>query len=154
MKRQPINVRLELLFILLATALAGFLVFPIWHAQFDFPFLIKNIVLVFAAVLLFKHVFFLKYTWLSHFQKIRIALIPFSVPIIFIFIRILNQFTTYIDENAIADFMDHLSFEKQQFLTNYVRMEFVTVAVMAIAGAIALPFRLLVSIWKEVNKRG
>ncbi len=152
--KHPINYKLEFLFLLLGACLAGFLVLPIVHARIDFPFIWYNVIFSFAAVILFKHVFLLHHTWLNHFQKLKIALIPLSVPIIFTFIRMLNGFTTHIDEVAIADSFAHLPIERRQFFTAYIKTEYIAVAVTAIAGAILFPFRLLINIWREVNNKG
>jgi len=124
---------------------------PIYMYEINFPFTFQNGVLIFCAILLFKHVFFLKYTWLNHFQKIKIALIPLSIPIIVSFMRMLNAFTTYTDEQPLADMMGHMSFEDQKGMVRYIKIEYVIVAVMAIAAAIIMPFRMLVSVWREVK---
>lgn len=66
--------------------------------------------------------------------------------------RMLNSFTTYIDEVALADLMTEIPYEKQMLLTKYIRIEFIASGVMAIVSAIILPFKLLISIWREVNR--
>lgn len=147
------SIKLELLFIVLAIVLAGFLVFPIWYAGIDFPFYAKNVLLAIAGVLLIKYLFFLKHTWLNQYQKIKIALIPLSVPLIFIFIRMMNQFNTFMDEMPLADLMMDMPYEEQRFYAQYIKVEYVAVAVTAVVGSILLPFRLLVSVWREVNNR-
>lgn len=151
--KPPQSIRLQILFIVLAIALAAFLVFPIWQANIDFPFYQKNIILAIAGVLLFQFIFFLKYTWLDRYQKLKIALIPLSVPVIFIFIRMLNQFTTFMDEMPLAELMNGMPYDEQQFLASYIKIEYVAVGVLAIVGAILFPFKLLKSVWREVNNR-
>jgi hypothetical protein len=138
---------------LLAAALTSIVLFPIVYSGVNFPFLWQNAVLVFAAVILFKHIFFLKHSWLDSFQKIKIALIPFSVAMIFVLMRMLNVFTRYIDEMPLAELMDHLSFEEQSALARYIKVEYVTSAVVTLTAAIIFPIRMLVSIWREVNQR-
>ncbi len=152
-QKYSFNLKFELLFFLLAAVLAAILIMPIIRADIGFPFLIKNITVIVLAVLLFKHVFFLKYTWLNNFQKIKIALIPLSIPLIVFLFRLLNGFTTYIDEIPLGDLMQDIPFEEQRTLSNYIRIEYVTMSVMAIIAALIFPFRLLVNIWREVNRR-
>lgn len=151
--KNPINLKFEFLFLLVAVVLATIVVAPILQAEIEFPFLIKNIILVFLAVLIFKHIFFLKFTWLNHYQKIQIAIIPLSVALIFTIMRMLNAFTTFCDEVALGDIMPHLAFEDQKFYTKYIRIEYIAIAVTAIAGSMILPIRLLINIWKQVNNR-
>ena len=148
-----INIRFELLFLLLAAVLSFVLVFPIIQSNVDFPFLAKNIFLAMTAVLLFKHIFLLKFTWLNRFQKLKIAIIPFSIPFILVMVRMLNGFTTFADEMPLADMMQDVPYERQLFLARYIKIEYVAVAVMAISAGIILPFRLLISIWREVNRK-
>lgn len=151
--QKTVSYRLEFLFILLAAVLAFVLVFPIIQASPDFPFLKKNIFLAFAAVFLFEHIFFLKYSWINQFQKLKIALIPFSIPLTLVMVRMLNGFTTFADEMPLADIMKDLPYERQLTMARYIKIEYVSVAVMAIAAGIIFPFRLLVSIWREVNRK-
>ena len=130
----------------------GIILFPIYNANIDFPFKFQNAVLIFIAVILLKHIFLLKHSWLNRYQKLKIALIPLSVPLIIYLMRMLNSFMAFIDEVALADIMKDLSYERQVFLTKYIRIEFVASGVMAIIAAIVFPFKLLISIWKEVNR--
>ena len=150
---QTTSYRLEFLFLILAAAFALILVFPIYYAGVDFPFLIKNIIIIFIGVILFKHIFFLKYSWINKYQKLKIALIPLSVPLVIILVRTLNGFTTFIDEMPMADLMPELDYERQKFFSQYIRIEYIAVCVVAIAASIILPFKLLVSIWREVNRK-
>lgn len=151
--KNSFNLRLELLFLLLAVFLTIAVLFPMLFFKVDFPFMIKNAILVFISVLLFKHIFFLSHSWIDRYQKLKIALIPFSVALIFILIRLLNGFTTFADEMPLADLMEHLPFSQQHFLSRYIKVEFIASAVVAISLAIIFPFRMLVSVWREVNRR-
>ena len=126
---------------------------PIWQAQVEYPFYVKNTAFIIIGVMLVKHIFFLKYTWLNNFQKLKILFIPLSIPMILILIRTLNSFTAFADQVALAELMPDLSFERQRFLSRYIKAEFIIVAVVAISAGILFPFRLLVSVWREVNNR-
>ena len=146
------NLRLEFLFLLLAAVLVVFILFPIVYAEIQYPFYWQNALLIIIAVFLIKHIFLLKHSWLNKFQKVKIVLIPLCIPLIIYLMRMLNQFTTYIDEVPLADLMTNLSYDRQLFLTRYIRVEFIAWGVMAIVGAIILPFKLIISIWREVNR--
>ncbi len=150
--KQNVNLRLELLFLLLAAVLTAVILLPIRQAGIEFPFYAKNMILIFVSVMWIKHIFLLKHSWINQFQKLKIALIPLSIPFIIALARMLNSFTAYIDEIALADLMLELPYEEQKFLIRYIRIEYVTVGVTAIVAAIILPFKLMISVWREVNR--
>ena len=71
----------------------------------------------------------------------------------FTMMRMLNAFTTFCDEVPLADLMPDMSIDQMRFTTDYIRTEYVFVGVAAIVASIIFPFRLLVSIWREVNRK-
>lgn len=150
---QYFSLRLEILFLILAAALTAFVLFPIRHAGIDFPYYAQNAIFVLLSVILFKHIFLLKYSWINRFQKLKIAFIPLSVVLIIMLIRMLGDFINFMDEQPLSDLMPDMPYERQKFLTAYIRVEYITSAILAITAAIILPFRFLVSIWREVNRR-
>ena len=128
------------------------ILFPILHKTNAFPLTLINSIAIVAFITIFRYTFFLKYTYLAHLKYLKIVLIFLSIPIIFNLINNLNYFISYLDELSYEAFLGHLNANTRNSLETYIRSEMLLFSVGSIIAAILLPFRLIVSLWRQRNR--
>lgn len=64
----------------------------------------------------------------------------------------LSEFQFFLDEEGTYAIVDHLRIDRQIPLSKYIRSETIFFGVGALIATIALPIRMLVSIWRVINR--
>jgi hypothetical protein len=54
---------------------------------------------------------------------------------------------------GLMDMLNYLPFEQQKKLSTYIKTEYLLTGVGAIAASIIFPLRLIVAIWRKINRR-
>ncbi len=143
---------LEAIWWILAVGACYLVIFPITSVAPLYPFLYPNALFVLAAVILFRYIFFMKYSLIARSQVVKVALIFLSIPLIFHLVSQLNQFVTTADVYDHNDYLSHLSGSKRQNLEQYIRTEMVLFGTTAIIAGLAFPVALLRSVWRQRNR--
>jgi hypothetical protein len=64
----------------------------------------------------------------------------------------LMQLQNMLDEDGFLTFLSHLDGDTAQSMYRYIRSEYFFFGVTCVIGAILLPIRMIVSIWRQKNR--
>lgn len=151
--RRRLSIQLELLFWLFTAVIAFALIYPIYRTGSDFPFTTMLLIFIVAFVTLTRYLFLLKFTFLAHQKWTKAVVIIGSIPLIFYLISELNMFQTFVDEEGLDQFFRFMPLIERINLTDYIRNVMIFFGTASIIVAILFPFRMLISIWRNVNKQ-
>jgi hypothetical protein len=143
---------LEALWWLITVVLVTLVLLPIVREIPEYPFFLINIVSIVVFVTFSRYIFLLKYTFLAQQQMLKVALALFCIPLVFYLISNINAFQTYMDERGVLDFMSHLHPMRIDSLDIYIRSQSLLFGVGSVIAAVLLPFRLVISVWRNRNK--
>lgn len=146
------KVFLELVWWLITVALVCLVLFPIAQVTDRYPFYRINTVYVITFITIARYLFLLKYSLWGKFQYLKLILIFLSIPFIFYLSNQLNAFLGYLDEETLDAVIGHLSPDRQASMDRYIRSEMLFFGVSSIITAVLLPFRLVISIWRQRNR--
>jgi hypothetical protein len=145
----------------LLTAIVAFLVVqPLWVDFKRYDFIYELILYVIVFITFARYVFFLKYTFLAYFQKMKFLLIFASIPLIFYLVQEFFEFQDFLErqnsglQEAEIYFKDDMGFQDREDTLAYLSKVYTFFAIAAIITVIITPFRLLKSYWRVYNKTG
>lgn len=144
---------LELIWWVFTAVLIALVLLPIYSSAYQFPFYLYNAVFVASAVTATRYIFLLRATPLSERQVLKGAVAIAVIPLIFYIVQGINAFQIHIDEEDLNALVGHLPRERQLAILTYLRAEMIFFGVWAVVSLVILPFRLLVSIWRQYNRR-
>lgn len=146
------RISLELYWWVFTVVIAIAILFPILNKLPDYPFLLPNILFVVTFITFTRYIFLLEHTFLAYQQRLKIAIILISVIIVFYLIGEINNFQTFLDEEGPDTLVNHLPSSEQRSIANYIRSEYLFFGIGSVIAAVALPFRLMISIWRNYNR--
>ena len=126
--------------------------FPIRTNHIQFPFLAINMIYIAVFVFFTRLIFLLKFSFLAKALVVKLIIIFISIPIIVLLIDGISEFLAFLDEDGLHDVMGHLKMNAQNSLIRFIKSEFIFFGVGSVITAIILPFRLIISIWRVVNR--
>jgi hypothetical protein len=139
------QIAFELLWWLFTAVLIWLAVMPIWTDPLYGRFVNTTAVYVLVASFGFRHLFFLRHTFLADFTVGKLALVVIPIWLAFQLVDYLQEFTEFVD------------FEDPDPLNSsngFFRKEFVFLGVLSIITTASLPFRMVVSLWRQFNNEG
>lgn len=145
---------LELLWWALTGLFTLLVTLPILLSPVYFPFWTNNILFVLTFVTTTRYLFLLRFTWMAHLIRIKVVLFFLAIPFVFFLIQEVHAFQVFLDERGMEVIVGKLSLERQDSMMAYIRSEYLLFGTGAIVGSIALPFRLLQSVWLLYNRKG
>lgn len=144
---------LELIWWVFTFLVCAIIMLPLLREIPEYPFLLSNIVSILVFITFTRYIFLLNLTFLKRFMVLKIILSFASIPLIFYLVSNVNLFQTFLDENGVLPFMGHLSPERIDVLEQYMRNEFILFGVGSVIVSVILPFRLLLSVWRQYNQK-
>ncbi len=144
---------LELIWWVFTFLVCAIILLPLLREIPEYPFLLINVVSILVFITFTRYIFFLNLTFLKRFMVLKIILSFASIPLIFYLVSNINYFQTFLDENGVLPFMGHLSPERIDVLEQYMRNEFILFGVGSVIVSVILPFRLLLSVWRQYNQK-
>jgi hypothetical protein len=145
-------VQLELLFWIFTAAVALAVLLPILTALDDYPFLFINSLYIVAAITLTRYIFLLPFTFLARRQALKVIFFFLFIPFVFYLVQELNYFQVYLDEQGWDALVGQLAYERRNSMITYIRSQMLLFGVASIIGGVALPLRLIVSVWRYRNR--
>jgi len=137
----------------LATALILFgTLYPILAVVDDFPFFWPNILSIITLITLGRHIFLLRFSFLANLKSFKIVLFFLSIPFVFFLFSQLHAFRIYTDEVGLQKLLSELPYAEQGKMIPYIKNEFIFFGVGAIISAVIFPFRMLMSVWRMINR--
>lgn len=118
----------------------------------DYPFYKSNMAFIAIAVTAIRYMFLLKHHWVSSSKWIKALFMVIPIPIFFYLIGAFYEFQSYSDEQGLSAMMTDLPYKAQLRLSKYIHVEMVFFFAAAMISTVLMPFRMLISIWREINK--
>lgn len=118
----------------------------------DYFFYKQNIGIIVIAITLMRYIFLLKHHWVSNSKWFKAIFIFAPIPIFFFLIGAFADFQAFSDEKGINSMLTKLPYKNQTALATYIRTEIVLFWSAAVLSNLFLPFRMIISIWREINK--
>jgi hypothetical protein len=145
-------IQLELIWWILTAVIVGVVMFPILKDYSIFPFKGMNILYIVCTVTFARYAFLLKYTFLAHFEKLKIGFVLFTAFIVFILVGQIQDFNIWMDQGDPDQIMYTVKTARRESLLSYIKSEYVLFAVGSVVAAIFLAGRLLWSVWRLRNR--
>ncbi len=146
-----LKLTIELVWWCFTALLVVAVLYPIYSQVQDYPHYFLNAIYIATFITLGRYVFLLKYTFLSHLKYLKAALMVACIPFIFYLIDGISGFQHALDSYGYDPFVHGVPFERQASLGAYIRTEFLFFAVGAVITTFIFPFRMLMSIWRQIN---
>ena len=143
---------LEMTFWLVTALVTAGVLYPIYRVAPDYPFWTYNIAFILVFITATRYAFLVKHTWLAFRIPPKLLLMVLCIPGTFLLIEGINYFQTWLDENTFDSFLGHLSLERQETMTRYIRSQMIFFGTAAIIGTVTLFLRMLLSIWRNKNR--
>ena len=125
---------------------------PIVSSIGSYPFAEINAIFIIVFITFVRYIFLLPQTFLARLQYVKTAIVLLSLLIIVYLINGFSWFQTFMDEEGLQQLTSGLGVTEQEDLLQYIRAEMIFFGVGSIISAIALPVRLIISIWRQYNK--
>jgi hypothetical protein len=117
-----------------------------------YPFYVDNIILIVIAITFMRYIFFLKYHWITFINFIKAGFIILSIPVFFFIAGAFYDFQSFYDDGNFDTVLSQLSYRSQSNMLLYIRTEMIFFLAFAFICNFMLPFRMLISIWRKINK--
>jgi hypothetical protein len=127
---------------------------PIWLQTHSYPFYLPNTLYIVIFITFSRYTFFLKHTFLAKVLWPKLLILGGSVILTFILVMSLGDFSNYLEEKGLQTVVEHLPAARQYPLLRYIQGEMIFFGIASAFSAIALPLRMLVSIFRIYNNDG
>jgi len=143
----------EALWLLISLILIVIILIPIYsRIEMNYPFYKINAIIIFIAITFTRYLFLLKHHWVAKSNWIKAIFMLIPIPVFIFLLDSFYDFQALYDDQGISSIMEELSFKSQKNLGLYIRTQMIFFWVAAFLSNGLMPFRMLVSIWKRVNK--
>ena len=145
---------LELVWWIFTAIFAAMILYPIWSKVTEYPERINiyNFAYIVVFITLTRYMFLMKYTFLADSQLTKAILIILCIPVIIFSIDGIFSFRQMLDNDGYAVICKGVASEQVNSLGMYYRNEYLFFGVSAIITSIIFPFRMVVSIWRKINR--
>ncbi len=99
-----------------------------------------------------RYIFLLRHHWIAASSWFKLIMVFIPIPVFFFLLNSLYDFQAFLDEENIYSIMENLHFGDQQKLGKYIRAEFVFFWAIAFVANALMPFRMILSVWRKINK--
>ena len=151
-KEQSLSLRMELVWWILTAVVAFAVLFPIMKSVDEYPFLIPNILFIVVFITFTRYIFLLKHTFLANRQILKVIIFFLCLPLFSYLVNELTSVRTFLDEQGIETLVKNLEYENHWSFANYVKTEMYFFGAASLVVTALLPFRLLLSIWRNRNR--
>ena len=125
---------------------------PILSQIENYHFLYDNLFFILISLYLFKHSFFIRYSFFARIQWVKILFFFLCIPIIFKTVEKINYFITYIDENTFESLFPGRGIQAIERMGNYIYTEMLFFGTLALVITLYFAYRMIVSTWRFRNK--
>jgi len=152
MKNGSLKLSLELLMWVVTAILVGLVLLPIYLNIKSYPFYLYNILFIVVFFTFARYIFLLKHTVVARSMLFKIIMMLIAIPLIMYLLDAVSSFQGFADDVGLQTLVSELSISKQKSMIKYIRTEMIFFGVGAVIVAILFPFRMLISIWRGINK--
>jgi hypothetical protein len=151
-KQQSLQIRMELLWWVFTAIVIFGVLYPILKNVDHYPFLIPNIIFIIVFITFARYIFLLKHTFLAQRQTLKVIIFFLCLPLFFYLSGEINSVRAYLDENGIDALVKNLPYEEHWGFANYIKTQMNFFGSAGLVVTVLLPFRLLISIWRNRNR--
>ncbi|MFT6336452.1 MAG: hypothetical protein ACI86M_000306 [Saprospiraceae bacterium] len=144
---------LELIWWIATIIIVVLFIFPIYNTVGDkYIFYISNIFFIVLFITFTRYIFLLKYTFIADNKKLKVALVFIPILLFFYAIDSLFDFQDYIDRQEHIEMLSHLSPDRAIEISKYIKYQFLFFGTGGMMVIFMLPVRMIVSIWRGINR--
>lgn len=151
-EKNKLIVKMELLWIVFTVILIAAIMYPIYTSFPVYQFKVMNIIFIAAFITFARYIFLLPYAFWSRWQYVKIAMIFIAIPILTYLVNGLENFQKFLDEVDTNIWMADVPEAEHADLMTYIRNEMTFFGVGSIVSVGILPFRMILSVWRQKNK--
>ena len=146
------KILMELTWWAVTALVACAVMYPIWPYIDGFPVLQDNLLFIVVFITLTRYIFLLEFTFLAKIKYLKVFLVLISAPCIFYLVEHHQAFQTNLDNIGPEYITVGVEDKKILEMASYIKSEFTLFAVGSIVAAILFPIRMIVSVWRQINK--
>lgn len=154
LQESRLKLRLEFLWWVFTILVAAAILIPIYQYIPTYPFFQLNFIFILIFITFTRYIFLLKHTWLARREWPKLIILGSSTILIFVLITSLGDFNSYVREIGLQELVTDLPVHRQQKFIRFIHNEMIFFGVGSVLSAIALPLRMLISIWRGRNTGG
>ncbi|HLF62571.1 MAG TPA: hypothetical protein VI603_02410 [Saprospiraceae bacterium] len=124
---------------------------PIRLQTHGYPFYIPNALYIVIFITFTRYAFFLKHTFIAKLFWPKFLILAGGAIVTFVLVMSLGDFSNYLEEKGLQTLVDHLPISRQYSVMRYIQGEMIFFGIASTLSAIALPLRMLVSIYRMYN---
>ncbi|NNE26865.1 MAG: hypothetical protein HKN09_08480 [Saprospiraceae bacterium] len=143
----------EILWWVITVVIVLLVLSPIYlNIKNDYPFYTYNIICIVIAVTFMRYIFMLKHHYIVYAKWIKVIFIFIPIPLLLVLTDAISTFQAFVDEEGIYSIMKGMPNGLQKGLSSYIRSEMLFFWAAAMLSNLLLPVRMIVSLWREINK--
>jgi len=147
------KINFEVLWWVITAVIATLILLPIYlNIGEAYSFYRDNILIIVIAITWTRYIFFMKYHWLTLSNYIKAFFMVLSIPTFLFIIGTFYDFQSFYDDGLFDDVLSVLPYKNQANMLLYIRTEMIFFLAFAFICNFMLPFRMLMSIWRKINK--
>ncbi len=146
------KLKVELIWWLCTVLLICIVMLPVWRNAPAFPFFPENIFFIAAAVTFTRYIFLLPTTLIARTKWLKVIIILMAAILFFVMSTALSDFHNFLDERGLQTIVTHLHVRQQSSIILYIQREMIFFGVASILAGIALPMRMIISLWRMRNR--
>ena len=143
---------IEILWWFVTSIAVVLILLPIILNTEGFVFYNLNIGFIALFITFTRWIFLWKTHPLARSRVFRYVLLIACIPVFIYSIGGLNDYTRFVDQENLSQFMEALSPEKQKAISRYIQNEFIFFGVGTVIGSILMPMRMLISNFRQRNR--
>jgi len=148
----PLRRKLELIWWGFTLVAVSLVLLPIRLQTPDYPFYLPNALYIVIFITFARYTFFLKHTFIARMLWPKLLILAGSIILVFILIMSLGDFSNFLSEEGLQTVVGNLTVPRQYALMRYIQSEMIFFGVASVMSAIALPVRMLISIFRMHNQ--
>lgn len=117
-----------------------------------YPFYTPNIFFIVLFITFTRYIFLLKHTFIAKRRALKLILIFLPIPLFFYSIDALFNFQDFVDRGEHIKMLSNLNPDTAIDISKYIKYQFIFFGTGAILVIFLLPIRMIISIWKTMNK--
>lgn len=144
---------LELVWWIVTAVIVVLFLLPVLNYLGDrYLFYTPNIFFIVLFVTFTRYIFLLKHTFLADLKWLKLILVFLPIPLFFYSIDALFNFQDFIDKGAHIEMMSHLAPDTAMEISKYIKYQFIFFGTGSMLVIFLLPIRMIISIWRGINK--
>jgi len=117
-----------------------------------YPFYVSNTAFIVIFITFTRTIFLLKHTLIAHSKVLKLLLIFLPIPLFLYSVDALFDFQDFLDKGDHIRMMSHLLPDTAMSISKYMKYQFIFFGTGTLLVIFLLPVRMIVSIWRGINK--